>query len=60
MRALIGVMGLDYGWIHAGDGKYTGVVIFDGDRKMRIRDPKMEPVKEELKDFQHYRYFSHF
>ena len=67
MRALIDVRGLDYGWIHAGDGGftlekgiYTGSVVFDGDRKMRIRDLKMEPVKEKLKDFQHRRYFSHF
>jgi|GEM_PF-4993233 len=41
-------------------GNYTGAVIFDGNRKMRIRDLKMEPVKEKLKDFQHCRYFSHF
>jgi len=41
-------------------GIYTGSVVFDGDRKMRICDLKMEPVKEKLKDFQHCRYFSHF
>ncbi len=41
-------------------GNYTGTVIFDGDRKMRIRDLKMEPVKEKLKDFQHRRIFSRF
>jgi hypothetical protein len=32
-------------------GNYTGAVIFDGDRKMRIRDLKMEPVKRNSKIF---------